>query len=60
MMAQMDPQEVKGESGKVLAGRKVLEVSLITTGMKCRGKMIKMSHIPPQGSFKIECYIALP
>lgn len=34
MMAQLAPQEVKGERGKVLVGRKVLEVSLIATGMK--------------------------
>lgn len=46
-MAQLAPLEVKGERGKVLAGKKVLEVSLITTGMKCRGKMVKMPHINP-------------
>lgn len=44
-MAQLAPQEVKGEKGKVLVGRKVLEMSLITTGIQCRGKVVKISPI---------------
>lgn len=45
-MAQLAPQEVKGQRGKVLAGGKVLEVSLITSAIKYRGNMVKMSHDP--------------
>lgn len=40
-MAQLAPQEVKGERGKMLAGRKVLELSLCATGRKVGAKWLK-------------------
>lgn len=46
-MAQLAPQEVKGQREKVLAGGKVLDVSLIINDMKYRGNMVKMSHVNP-------------
>lgn len=46
-MAQLAPQEVKGERGKVLGGRKLLEVSVVANGMKCRGKIFQSPHVPP-------------
>lgn len=45
MMAQLAPQGVKGERGKVLAGKKVRELSLITAGEKCRGRWFQMPQI---------------
>lgn len=53
-MAQLAPQGVKGERGKVLAGKKVQELSLITAGVKCREQMVSNASNKPINPSKLK------